>query len=39
MFDDYFKAFPGLIDAGDEIFEEYDFDKVFYHRHTLVIKL
>jgi len=39
VFDDYFKAFPGLIDAVDEIFEKYDFDKVFYHRHTLVIKL
>lgn len=39
VFDDYFKGFPGLIEAVDEIFEKYNFDKVFYHRHTLVIKL
>lgn len=39
VFDDYFEEFPGLIEAVDEIFEKYNFDRVFYHRHTLVIKL
>lgn len=39
VFDDYFEGFPGLIEAVDEIFEQYAFERVFYHRHTLVIKL
>jgi len=39
VFDDYFEGFSGLIEAVDEILEKYNFDKVFYHRHTLVIKL
>ena len=39
VFDDYFEGFPGLIEAVDEIFEKYTFERVFYHRHTLVIKL
>jgi len=39
VFDDYFEGFPGLIEAVDEILEQYDFERVFYHRHTLVIKL
>ena len=29
----------GLIAAVDEIFEQYYFDKVFYYRHSLVVKL
>jgi predicted O-methyltransferase YrrM len=39
VFDDYFEGFPGLIDAVDEILEKYNFERVFYHRHTLVIKI
>ena len=39
VFDDYFEGFSGLIEAVDEILEKYNFDKVFYHRHTLVIKI
>ena len=39
VFDDYFEGFPGLIEAVDEIFEQYTFERVFYHRHTLVIKI
>ena len=39
VFDDYFEGFSGLIEAVDEIFEQYDFERVFYYRHTLVIKL
>lgn len=39
VFDDYFEGFPGLIKAVDEILEQYNFERVFYHRHTLVIKL
>ncbi len=39
VFDDYFEGFPGLIEAVDEILDQYDFKRVFYHRHTLVIKL
>lgn len=39
VFDDYFEGFPGLIEAVDEILENIEVDKIFYHRHTLVIKL
>ena len=39
VFDDYFEGFPGLIEAVDEVFKQYDFERVFYYRHTLVIKL
>ena len=39
VFDDYFEGFPGLIEAVDEMFGQYDFERVFYHRHTLVVKL
>ncbi len=39
VFDDYFEGFPGLIDAVDELFKQYIFEKVFYHRHTLVVQL
>jgi predicted O-methyltransferase YrrM len=39
VFDDYFEGFPGLLEAVDELFEQYTFDKVFYYRHTLVIQL
>ncbi len=39
VFDDYFEGFSGLIEAVDEIFEKYNFERVFYYRHTLVIKL
>lgn len=39
VFDDYFEGFPGLIEAIDEMFEQYNFERVFYYSHTLVIKL
>ena len=39
VFDDYFEGFPGLIEAIDELFEEYSFDRIFYHEHTLVVKI
>ena len=39
VFDDYFDGYLGLIEAVDEILEKYNFDRVFYHRHTLVIKI
>ncbi|MDA9891485.1 class I SAM-dependent methyltransferase [Planktomarina temperata] len=39
VFDDYFEGFPGLIEAVDEILENIKVDKIFYHRHTLVIKI
>jgi cephalosporin hydroxylase len=39
VFDDYFEEFAGLIDAVDSIFEKYNFERVFYYRHTLVIKV
>lgn len=39
VFDDYFEGFPGLIEAVDEAFAKFNFDRVFYHRHTLVVKI
>ena len=39
VFDDYFEGFPGLVEAVDELLAQYTFDKVFYHRHTLVMQL
>jgi predicted O-methyltransferase YrrM len=39
VFDDYFEGFPGVINAVDEILKQYNFARVFYFRHTLVIKL
>ena len=39
IFDDYFEGFPGLIEAIDELFEGYSFERVFYHEHTLVVKI
>ncbi len=39
VFDDYFEGFNGLLEAVDEVFEKYSFERVFYFRHTLVIKL
>jgi len=39
VFDDYFDGFPGLVESVDELFAQYTFDKVFYHRHTLVVQL
>lgn len=39
VFDDYFEGFPGLIEAVDEMFEKYNFSRVFYYRHTLVVKI
>ena len=39
VFDDYFKGFQGLIEAIDDVFEEYEFDRAYYHEHTLVLKL
>ena len=39
VFDDYFEGFPGLLEAVDEVFLMYNFDRIFYHKHTLVIKI
>ena len=39
VFDDYFEGFPGVIGAADALLSQYNFDKVFYHRHTLVVQL
>ncbi len=39
VFDDYFEGFPGLIEAVDEAIEKYNFRRLFYHRHTLVLKI
>ena len=39
VFDDYFDGFPGLLEAIDELLQKYDFERVFYHRHTLVVKV
>lgn len=39
VFDDYFDGFPGLIEAVDEAIVKYNFSRVFYHRHTLVVKI
>ncbi len=39
VFDDYFDGFPGLIEAVDDIMNEYSFSRIFYYRHTLVLKL
>lgn len=38
VFDDYFEGFPGLIEAVDEAIKKYNFSRVFYHRHTLIVK-
>ena len=39
VFDDYFDGFPGLIEAVDEMMKETKFTKVFYYRHSLVVKI
>jgi predicted O-methyltransferase YrrM len=39
VFDDYFKGFPGLIEAVDEMFSKYKFSKAFCYRNTLVVKI
>lgn len=39
VFDDYFDGFPGLIEAIDELFPKYNFERVFYYKHTLVVKI
>jgi len=39
IFDDYFDGFPGLVEVVDDIINEYKFSKIFYYRHTLVVKL
>lgn len=39
VFDDYFDGFPGLIEAVDDAIVKYNFRRVFYHRHTLVVKI
>ena len=39
VFDDYFDEFPGLIAAVDELIKNNNFSRIFYYRHTLVIKI
>ena len=39
VFDDYFEGFPGLIEAVDKAMVKYNFDRIFYHMHTLVVKI
>lgn len=39
VFDDYFEGFPGLIEAVDKAMVKYNFDRIFYHTHTLVVKI
>ncbi|WP_373032037.1 class I SAM-dependent methyltransferase [Sulfurovum sp.] len=39
VFDDYFDGFPGLLEAIEDVFEEYNFSKFFSYRHTLVVKI
>lgn len=39
VFDDYFDEFMGLVEAVDELMEKHEFSKIFYYRHTLVIKI
>lgn len=39
VFDDYFEGFPDVIDVVDELFEKSEFERIFYLRHTLVIKI
>ena len=39
VFDDYFEGFPGLLESVDEVLLNYNFSKIFYFRHTLVIKI
>lgn len=39
VFDDYFDGFSGLITAIDELLKENKFSRIFYYRHTLVIKI
>lgn len=39
VFDDYFNGFPGLIEAANDVINEYNPSRVFYYRHTLVLKL
>lgn len=39
VFDDYFEGFPGVIEAVDALFEKHIFERIFYHRHTLVLQL
>ena len=39
VFDDYFEGFPSLVEAIEELFEYQEVTKIFYYRHTLVIKI
>lgn len=39
VFDDYFEGFPGLIEAVEKLLEDNQFSRLFYYRHTLVVKL
>lgn len=39
VFDDYFNGFPGLVQAIEKLLQDNDFSRVFYYRHTLVVKV
>lgn len=39
VFDDYFDGFPGLINAVDEAITKFNFTRVYYYKHTLVVKV
>ena len=39
VFDDYFKGFPGLIEAVNEFLKFKKTSRIFYYRHTLVMKI
>lgn len=39
VFDDYFEGFPGLIEAVDELLQVQEISRIFYYRHTLVVKI
>lgn len=39
IFDDYFKGFPGLIEAVDDFLQCQEVSRIFYYRHTLVVKI
>ena len=39
VFDDYFEGFPGLIEAVDTMFQNYNFTRIFSYKNTLVVKI